>query len=325
MANQKTVLITGASGFIGSHLSKALLEQGFQVRVLVRPKSGKSSPLIDPNLIRVAGDLKSKDVARASEGCSVVYHLAGATRANSEAEFMWGNAEGTRAAAVGARDAGAKLVYISSLAAAGPGTIERPRKESDLPEPITPYGRSKLEGEYRVLETSNLEWCILRPPGVYGPNDKDFLFAHQAAKFGFFPVLGDPNRAYTLVQVHDLIEATIVCGENKNSSGKTYFAGSPTPVSWDGILEVLARVYKKPYRPLPLPNVALEMAAQLGEAGRAFGRVGLINRSRQKDLTAIGWVCDVSAIERDLGIVAKTTLETGFLETANWYKSAGWL
>ncbi len=325
MATQKKVLITGASGFIGSHLSKALLEQGFEVRVLVRPKSGKASSSSDSNLVRMAGDLKSKDVAHAAEGCSIVYHLAGATRANSEAEFMWGNAEGTRAAAVGAKDAGAKLVYISSLAAAGPGTIDRPRKESDPLEPITPYGRSKLEGEYRVLETKDLEWCILRPPGVYGPNDKDFLFAHQAAKFGFFPVLGDPNRAYTLVQVHDLVDAIIACGENPTSSGKTYFAGSPTPVTWDGILEVLARVYKKPYRPLPLPNVALEMAAQLGEAGRAFGRVGLINRSRQKDLTAIGWVCDVSAIERDLGIVAKTTLETGFLETANWYKSAGWL
>jgi nucleoside-diphosphate-sugar epimerase len=322
---EKTVLITGASGFIGSHLSKALTEQGVQVRTLVRPKSGKPQTSSLPNLTRVSGDLKSGDLARAAEGCSVVYHLAGATRANSEAEFMWANAEGTRAAAVGARDAGAKLVYVSSLAAAGPGTVERPRQETDDPEPITPYGRSKLEGEHRVLETPNLEFCILRPPGVYGPNDKDFLFAHQAAKFGFFPVLGDPNRAYTLVHVTDLIAATIACGDNPTSNGKTYFVGHPTPVSWDGILETLARVYKKPYRPLPLPNVALEMAAQLGEAGRAFGRVGLINRSRQKDLSAVGWVCNVNAIQHDLGVSAKIPLEAGFLETANWYKSAGWL
>ncbi len=312
-------LITGATGFIGSHLVDALLASGQPVRVLARPNGGKPKP--QENLEVFAAPLTAQGLTRAAEGCSVVYHLAGITRGNTQAEFMWANAEGTRVAAIGAARAGARLVYVSSLAAAGTGTITNPRKISDTPAPITVYGQSKLEGEIRVQETPNLEWCILRPPGVYGERDKDFLFAFQAANRGFFPILGNPTRAYTLVYVHDLVAAIIACGEHPAAVGQTYFAGHPEPVSYNTILETLARLVEKPFNPISLPNGLLEVAASAGELGRFFGQVGLINKSRQKDLLSPGWVCDVSAIESDLGVVCGTGLEVGFTKTLAWYKA----
>lgn len=312
------VLITGATGFIGSHLVDALLAQGQPVRVLARPGGGRAKTR--DNLEVFEAPLTTEGLSRAADGCKVVYHLAGITRASSEAEFMWANAEGTRVAAVGAAKAGARLVYVSSLAAAGTGTIEAPRQVSDTPAPITMYGKSKLEGEVRVLETPNLEWSILRPPGVYGQRDKDFLFAFQAAKNGFFPILGNPARAYTLVYVHDLVNAILACSQHPAAVGRTYFAGHPSPVSYTQILETLAALFQKPFKPLKLPNAVLEVAAGAGEMGRIFGQVGLINRSRQKDLLSPGWVCDVSAIETELGISCPTSLEDGFAKTLAWYK-----
>ena len=184
------------------------------------------------------------------------------------------------------------------------------------------YGQSKLEGEIRVLETPNLEWSILRPPGVYGERDKDFLFAFQAANRGFFPILGNPSRAYTLVYVPDLIQAILACGEHPNAVGKTYFAGHAVPVSYNTILETLAKLFNKPFNPVKLPNGLLEVAANAGELGRFFGQVGLINKSRQRDLLSPGWVCDVSAIESDLDVECSTNLETGFTKTLEWYKQS---
>ena len=322
----KTVLVTGATGFIGSHLVEQLLQMGQRVRVLTRPSSAAKNALGDhANLERFPAPLNTEGMTRAAQGCAVVYHLAGITRASSEAEFMWVNAEGTRAAAVGAQRSGARLVYVSSLAAAGPGTPDAPRRVTDAPTPITAYGRSKLEGEIRVRDTASLEFAMIRPPGVYGERDTDFLFAFQAAKYNLFPVLGNPERAYTLVYVSDLVRSIIACGEQTAALGNTYFAGNDQPVTWGNILATVAEVSGKVYKPLALPNFALEFAAGAGELGRVFGRPGLINHSRQADLQAPGWVCDVTDAQRDLGVVCDTPLNTGFSKTLDWYKNHRWL
>jgi nucleoside-diphosphate-sugar epimerase len=320
----KSVLVTGSTGFIGSHLVERLLERGVQVRTLARPGGG-SSRTSHANLEVFRAPLTVQGVTDAAKGCDVVFHLAGITRASTPEEFLWANAEGTRAAAVGAQKNGSRLVYVSSLAAAGTGTPEQPRRVSDTPEPITSYGQSKLEGEVRVRETSSLDWCIVRPPGVYGPRDKDFLFVFQAAQRGFFPILGNPNRAYTLVYVDDLVNAIISCGERPEATGKTYFVGHHDPVPYNSILKILALLMGREYRPITLPNAVLEIAAGAGEMGRIFGQVGLINRSRQKDLQAPGWVCDVTDIERDLGFKCETALVKGFTQTLEWYKREKWL
>ncbi len=318
------VLVTGASGFIGSNLVQRLLADGIPVRVLVRdPKRVEKT--VNTGITQILAPLTPEGISEAANGCSVVYHLAGLTRAAHDTEFLWSNAEGARAAALGARNAGAKLVYVSSLAAAGPGTPEHPKLESDEATPITPYGRSKLEGEVRVQQTENLGWSIVRPPGVYGPHDKDFLFAFQAAKRGFFPVLGNPKRAYTLVFVEDLLDAILACGNNDTANNQIYFAGNAQIVTWQEILETLAELFNKKFRPIQLPALALELAAQLGELGNMVGQVGLVNRSRQKDLEAPGWVCSTTKIQTELGVRANTSLRDGFLKTKEWYEHAGWL
>jgi nucleoside-diphosphate-sugar epimerase len=316
------VVVTGASGFIGSHLVHALRERGNHVRALVRPGSQRRPPA---GAEAVHEPLTAEGVARAAEGSDVVFHLAGLTRAPNEAKFMRANTEGAHAAALGARQAGAKLVLVSSLAAAGPGTPERPRRESDPPAPITPYGRSKLEGERRATSVAGLQWSIIRPSGVYGPGDRDFLFAFQAAKRGLFPILGDPRRAYTLVHVADVIRALLVAADDPRAVGRTYFSGHPQPEEWGQALAIIADAVGRTCRPIRVPDTVLWAAAAAGEAGRVVGKVGLINFSRARDLTAPGWVCDPSLIERELGVQAQVSLRDGFRQTADWYRKEGWL
>jgi nucleoside-diphosphate-sugar epimerase len=311
------VLVTGSSGFIGKHLVRELQMRGNSVRVLARPGSKLENT---DGVTKVAGRLEEYDVASATEGCAVVYHLAGLTRAPVESEFTLANAVGTHEAARGARAVGARFVYVSSQAAAGTGTLEHPRKASDEPKPLSPYGKSKLEGERLTRKVLGLEHVIIRPSGVYGPGDKDFLFAFQAAAKGFFPVLGNPSRGITLIHVRDLVNAIILAGEHANAIGKTYFAGHPKPTTWAGILEAAGQSVGREPRFVQIPNAALWAAANTGELAGIVGRVGLINRSRALELTAEGWVCDVTPLE-GLGWKASTGLEAGFLETADWYRS----
>ena len=311
------VLVTGSSGFIGKHLLRALLERDHSVRVLARPGS---KPQNTDGVTTVLGRLEEYDVAAAAEGCSVIYHLAGLTRAPVESEFLLANAVGTHEVARGARTVGARFVYVSSQAAAGTGTLERPRKANDEPKPLSPYGKAKLEGERLTRKVAGLEHVIVRPSGVYGPGDKDFLFAFQAAAKGFFPVLGNPARGITLIHVRDLVKAIILLGEHADAGGNTYFAGHPKPTTWAGILEAAGKSVGCEPRFVHIPNMALWLAANTGELAGIFGRVGLVNRSRALELTAEGWVCDVAPLE-GLGWRASVDLEPGFLETADWYRS----
>jgi nucleoside-diphosphate-sugar epimerase len=311
------VLLTGSSGFIGKHLVRELLERGDSVRVLARPGSKLENT---DGVTKIPGRLEEYDVASAAEGCAVIYHLAGLTRAPNESEFLLANAVGTHEAARGARAAGARFVYVSSQAAAGTGTLEHPRRVADEAKPLSPYGKSKLEGERLTRKVLGLEHVIVRPSGVYGPGDKDFLFAFQTAAKGFFPVLGNPSRGITLIHVRDLVNAIILTGEHPGAIGNTYFAGHPKPTTWAGILEAAGKSVGRAPRFVQIPDAALWLAAYTGELAGIVGRVGLINRSRALELTAEGWVCDVAPLE-GLGWQASIDLEAGFLETADWYRS----
>src|SRR5215475_8505553 len=155
----RSVAITGATGFIGRHLAADLVARGVAVKAIVRPRSPHSAP---PETTPVTTPLDADSLRTA---------FAGVDAAVEARTYVAVNAEGTRAVATAARDVGARLIHVSSLAAAGPAPASAPHREDDPPRPLTPYGVSKLESERIVMATSGLRSIILRPGVVYGPTD----------------------------------------------------------------------------------------------------------------------------------------------------------
>jgi len=208
------VLVTGATGFVGSHLVDVLAARGTRIRALVRPSSDtRRLEGLGAELCRTGFD-DARALREAVEGVDVVFHLAAATRATTEAEYERVNAGATEAlvAAIRAADRPPRrLVYLSSLAAVGPSQNGRPVARDETPRPITAYGRTKLAGERIALAAANdVEVVVLRAPAVYGPRDRDLFIYFRLAARGFLPVPAGPDRLVQLIHAADLAEALVL-------------------------------------------------------------------------------------------------------------------
>jgi dihydroflavonol-4-reductase len=318
--------VTGASGFVGSHLVDALVEEGWRVRCLVRPSSSlrwlprervelACAPLDEPAVLRSAlGEVK------------VVFHLAGLTSAASPAEYHRVNVGGTRAVVEALREAapGALLVLCSSLAAAGPSPDGRPLVESDPPLPAGPYGESKLAAE-RLVAGSGLDHVIVRPPAIYGPRDRDILEVFRLAARGIAVRVGRAGQRLSLVHVRDLAHGILDAAEGGAGRGVFYMSDGAIH-SWGTVIDVIAAAVGRSVRVVHVP-VGLALAA--GHAGRALarltGRRPLITPERARDLAQAAWVCEDSKARRELGYESAFGLAEGIEDTAAWYRDNGWL
>ncbi len=321
-------VITGGTGFIGWNLGESLRDSGWEVRAVVRPSSPNALP---DRVQRIDCELDEVAMSGACEGAAIVYHLAGLTRAIDYESFARVNIEGARQAALAARRAEAFFVLVSSQAGAGAGTPEHPRTEKHQPAPLSSYGKSKLAGERAVQKIEGLRYAIIRPPGVYGPRDRDFLALFRGGKRGLCPVLGDAESAYTLIHVADLVAGLRAVGETGAAEidavmGETFFVGHAEPVRQVDFARLLSEAYDRRVRVVPVPRWLLYVIAEAGElSGRLTGRPALLNRDRLRELGAPGLVCEVAKIERAVGHVARIDAAQGFEDTADWYRQHGWL
>lgn len=318
----RRVVVTGATGFIGRHVSRHLAASGADVRAVLRPESTQTAPA---GVATVRAPLESSALDAAFGGADVVVHLAGVTSAVRPRTYTDVNVDGARAVATAARRAGARLIHISSLAAAGPAPAGAPRREDDPPNPITPYGRSKLAGEGAVANTPGLRWTILRPAVVYGPGDRALLPVFRLAQLGVLPLLGRPGAAYTFVHVGDVVRA-IDAAIDGRGDGEIFFVGHPLPVTTAELLERVRSVVGRRALAFRVPQPVVRAAAVLCDAiGRIAGRSVPLNRSRFAELSAEGFVCRVDRLRERLGVAAAIDLAAGLAETAEWYRDAGWL
>jgi nucleoside-diphosphate-sugar epimerase len=317
-------LVTGATGFIGSHLCEELLKRGYKVTCLSRNTSNlKWIENLDVRLIK--GDCTiTESLIDTIKDVDYIFHLAGLTKACSGEDFFCINTKGTENLIKVVSEKTPKLkrfIYLSSLSAAGPSKNGTPLQEDSIPSPVSDYGKSKLEGEKAVMNyNSVLPITILRPPAVYGPRDKDLLVFFKMIKKGIFPDWG--KCYYSLLYVDDLVQGIILSAENGKAEGKIYFLSDNKYYTGKEIATEISSTLNVRITQLKVPKFIMPLFALVGET---VNKNGIINRDKMKELSHSHWTCDAKKAREELGFITKVGLKEGIKWTADWYRIYRWL
>lgn len=325
------VLVTGGSGFLGSHVAELLSKDGHDVVALVRKSSNRKFLSTLKNVELAEGSVEDRpSVEAAMKGVDAVVHSAGLVKAKSEAEFKLVNTQGTinllEAAEAHAPNL-KRFVHISSLEACGPAFDDRP-VPLDQERPVTAYGRSKLAAEKAVLaHKDKLPVVILRPAAIYGPRDVELLEAFVAAKRRQYAVIGNGQMLGCYTYGPDCAQACVAAIKADVPSGSIYFVDDGEPLSmakaWgELVFDVLGTA---PLLKLGIPLPVLRLASLGVEAyGRARGKAVMLTREKATMLSH-SWVCESAKTRADLGWTPQVSLREGLKLTADWYRENGWL
>ena len=320
------VLVTGANGFIGSHLIPALLARGHTVRALVRPTSDLGA-LRGLPITFYLGDVREPDTLRVPvEGVEIVFHLAAALLVPDQETFDAVNTQGTlnmlQAVEAYAGPDFKRFVLTSSLAGAGPGTDQTPLTEADTPHPVSWYGHSKIGAEEAVHSFADrIPATIVRPAAVYGERERDISQTFGAIAAGLHPTTGFQPSYAVMVYAGDLVQGMIDAAESPNAIGQTYFLNHPEVLTTTQVIKTTAAAMDKPRGlTLPTPVWVLGAVAPLAELGYRYTRSRpATTRDKVRELRHRFWVADPGKAQRDFGWEAAHNLLEGMRITTRYF------
>lgn len=329
-ARSTRVLVTGGTGFIGSHLVELLLSHGYSVACLVRDPC-RPHWLKGLNVEMLPGDCTDPaTLASAVRGASIVIHAAGLTKAKYAREYYRVNQQGTRhvlEACARFNPGIKKFILLSSLAAAGPSPNGVPVRETDPPRPVSDYGWSKLRAEEEALRfRDRFPVVILRPSAVYGPRDRDMFELFRWASRGLMLEIRGGDRYISPCYVGDVAAAVLRVIERETPNGGIYFVSGSTRPSWADFREALLAGGGLHARSIKIPHAVAYAIGLVSEFGALVtGRPALMNRQKVREAMQRYWLCDLDRAEKELGFTPSHSLQDGLRITWQWYRDNNWL
>ncbi len=330
MENPPIAVVTGANGFVGSHLVDHLLINGYTVRCIIRKTSdirwleGKKVEIFDCGLFDKDG------LRKAFHNAGYIYHVAGVVKSKKPEGYFKANVDTTRSLleiALEFRDNIRRFIIVSSQTAAGPSNDEKPVDENDTPHPITTYGKSKLAQEELSKEyMDRLPITICRAPAVYGERDTEIFIFFQTFAKGLFTTIGFDKKLISLIHVHDLVRGFLLAAENPEAAGKIYFISSEKFYTWEEVGEVTKKVMKKKPIHISVPHFMVYFIAAIAQFFAVFSsKPATLNIEKARDITRHAWICSPLKAAKEINYHQQISIEEGVSRTVAWYKKSGWL
>ncbi len=330
MENKPIAVLTGATGFVGSHLADLLLSKNYEVRCITRKTSNlkwlkdKDVKIYDCGL---TDESKLKEVFKDAE---YIYHVAGVVKSKKPEGYFKGNVDTTRVlldTALEFKDKLKRFVIVSSQTAAGPSYNGKPVNEETECHPITTYGRSKLaEEELAKSYMDRLPVTICRAPAIYGERDTEIFIFFQTFQKRLFTTIGFNKKLISLLHVLDLVEGIYLASVSEKAKGEIYFISSEKFYTWEEIGKVTSEIMNKKALHVKVPHTIVYTLAGIAQFFAMFSsKPATLNIEKARDITQKEWICDTSKAVKDLGYHQKISIEEGIKRTVDWYKKMKWL
>ena len=322
----KKIAITGANGFVGSHLVRKLAPK-YDVLCLVRENA-------DTDLLPENADIRMIDynnlstISEVLKDCDILIHSAALTRARNWQTFKKINIDLPEDLLKISNEIKLQqFIFISSQAAAGPASdLYHPVQETDKCEPISMYGKSKFLAEKIIRDKADIPWTIVRPVSVFGPGDKDFLQYFKMIKKHIAPLIGFDKKNYNFIYVNDLVDLIDKTILNKKAFNETFFAAESKTYTMLEFIKSIELALNRKSLHLHIPHFLLSIAALMaGLLNKFSSRPPILNQEKVKEFKQKNWIVNTNKSEELLAFKTKSDLTKQIQETSNWYKSKGWL
>jgi nucleoside-diphosphate-sugar epimerase len=330
MEIKEVALVTGANGFVGSHLVDYLLSKNFIVKCLVRKSSnlrwleGKDVEIFKCGLFDRDG------IKTAMEDVNYVFHVAGVVKAKNREGYFKGNVDATKILLETAEENKQNIkrfVVVSSQTVTGPSYDGKPVNEDTECKPMTTYAKSKFEQEKLVLGyREKIPVTVCRAPAIYGERDTEIFIYFQTFSKGLTSLIGFDKKVLSLLHVADLAQGLFLAATSKKSVGEIYFISSEKFYSWDEVGAITSKELDKKALKIRIPHFVVYTVAAFAQFFAVFStKPATLNIEKARDLTQHAWICDTSKAMNDFGYRQNISIEEGIKRTCEWYKKMKWI